>query len=157
MYAVCTEHFIITRIHNKPYLIKKRLKMLLTFWQIYAIIYSNCERKFVMGYTKFGEFMRVLRIKHHEVMGDTAKLLGLKLPFISTVETGKRNVPEEWIPLLIKHYNLDIAEQNELKNAIDDSKTQLKINLVKTENYQREMALQFQRSFDDIDEETAKK
>ena len=28
-----------------------------------------------MGYTKYGEFIRVLRVKHHEVMGDTAKLL----------------------------------------------------------------------------------
>lgn len=110
-----------------------------------------------MGYTKFGEFMRLLRVKHHEVMGDTAKLLGVKLPFISTVETGKRNVPEEWIPMIVEHYKLNLTEQAELRNAIEDSKTQLKINLVKTENFQREMALQFQRSFDDIDEETAKK
>ena len=26
-------------------------------------------------YTKFGEFMRVLRIKHHEIMGDIADML----------------------------------------------------------------------------------
>ena len=30
-----------------------------------------------MTYTKFGEFMRVLRVRHHEVMGDVAKLLGV--------------------------------------------------------------------------------
>ena len=48
-----------------------------------------------MSYTKFGEFMRIPRVKNHEVMGDTAKLLDVKLPFVSTVESGKRNVPEE--------------------------------------------------------------
>ena len=30
-----------------------------------------------MAYTKFGEFMRVLRVRYHEVMGDVAKLLGV--------------------------------------------------------------------------------
>ena len=34
-------------------------------------------------YTKFGEFMRVLRIKHHEIMGDIADMLGVSLPFLS--------------------------------------------------------------------------
>lgn len=110
-----------------------------------------------MGYTKFGEFMRILRVKNHEVMGDTAKLFGVKLPFISTVESGKRNVPEEWIPIIIEHYALNEIEQEELKQAVEDSRTQVKINLVQTDNYQREMALLFQRSFDNIDEETAKK
>lgn len=28
-----------------------------------------------MTYTSFGEFVRILRIKHHEVMGDMAKCL----------------------------------------------------------------------------------
>lgn len=27
-----------------------------------------------MAYTKFGEFMRILRVQHHEVMGDMAML-----------------------------------------------------------------------------------
>ena len=46
-----------------------------------------------MAYTRFGEFMRVLRIKNHEVMGDTATLLGVTIPFVSAVENGKKNVP----------------------------------------------------------------
>ena len=108
-----------------------------------------------MGYTKYGEFMRVLRVKAHEVMGDTAKLLGVKVPFVSAVESGKRNVPEEWIPVLIEHYDLDAAEQAELRDAIESSKTQMKINLISASNTQRRLAVQFQRSFENLDEETA--
>ena len=52
-----------------------------------------------MGYTKYGEFIRILRVKHHEVMGDTAKLFDVKVPFVSAVESGKKNVPETWIPI----------------------------------------------------------
>lgn len=108
-----------------------------------------------MGYTKFGEFMRIQRVKHHEVMGDTAKLFGVRLPFVSTVESGKRNVPEEWIPILVEHYNLNAVEQKELRDAIEYSKTQMKINLVSANNTQRKLAVQFQRSFEKLDEDTA--
>ena len=108
-----------------------------------------------MKYTKFGEFMRIQRIKNHEVMGDTAKLLGVKLPFVSTVESGKRNVPDTWIPILTKHYNLSDEETKELIEAIEDSKTQVKLNLITATNPQRRLAVQFQRSFEKLDDETA--
>ena len=42
-----------------------------------------------MSYTKFGEFVRLLRVKNHEVMGDMAKLLKTSTPNLSAVENGK--------------------------------------------------------------------
>ena len=108
-----------------------------------------------MGYTKYGEMMRILRVKSHEVMGDTANLLGVRIPFVSAVESGKRNVPEEWIPTLVEHYQLDAAAQAELRDAIEASKTQMKINLISASNTQRQLAVQFQRSFDNLDKDTA--
>ena len=108
-----------------------------------------------MGYTKYGEFMRVLRVRHHEVMGDIAKLFEVKVPFVSAVESGKRNVPEEWIPIIIAHYQLSEKEQNELYEAIAESRTQIKMNLTEAGNSQRRVAVQFQRSFEKMDEATA--
>lgn len=110
-----------------------------------------------MSYTQFGEFMRVQRIKHHEVMGDVAKLLNVKIPFVSAVENGKRNVPEEWYALIVEHYNLSSSEQLELRQAMEASKTQAKINLVSATQCQRRVALQFQRSFEKLDDDTANK
>lgn len=107
-----------------------------------------------MSYTKFGEFMRMQRIKHHEVMGDIAKYLGVKMPFVSAVENGKRNVPEEWYELLVLHYDLSSIEQQELRKSMEDSKTQAKINLVTATQCQRQLALQFQRSFEKLDDDT---
>lgn len=108
-----------------------------------------------MGYTKYGEFMRIKRIENHEIMTDTSNMFGVALPFVSAVETGKRNVPTEWFDIIVEHYKLDESEQIELRNAIEQSKTQVKISLVGTNNYQREVAVCLQRSFDNIDEETA--
>ena len=108
-----------------------------------------------MGYSKYGEFMRIQRIKNREVMADTANLLGVKLPFVSAVESGKKNVPEEWIAVLIEHYGMNDAEQVELREAVENSKTQMKINLIAATNTQRRLAVQFQRSFEKLDDETA--
>ena len=111
----------------------------------------------MMAYTKFGELLRILRIKHHEVMGDTAKLLNVSIPFLSAVENGKKNVPPTWINLLAFHYKLNAKEIEELSEAADFSKTQIKFDLRGVGNSKREAALQLARSFNDIDETTAKK
>ena len=110
-----------------------------------------------MAYTKFGEFVRVLRIKNHEVMGDMAKVVGASLPFLSTVENGKQNVPAEWIATIVTHYGLTVADKQELESAIEESRTQYKITPINAGIQQRRAAMQFARSFDEMDDETATK
>lgn len=110
-----------------------------------------------MSYTKFGEFVRVLRIKHHEVMGDMAKVVGASLPFLSAVENGKKNVPTDWVEKIALHYNLTDTERKELETAVEESRTQYKIVPVNAGIQQRRVAMQFARSFDEMDDETATK
>ena len=110
-----------------------------------------------MPYTRFGEFIRVLRVRHHEVMGDTAKMLETSLPFLSAVENGKKNVPSEWVDKITEHYKLTAWEKEELIEAIDESKTQFKVVTNGAGKAQRRAAMQFARSFDEMDDETALK
>ena len=110
-----------------------------------------------MTYTKFGEFIRVHKNKNHEVMGDTAKLLNVSVPFLSAVENGKKNVPLDWVEKLSQHYNLTGQEHNALMEAIEESKTQYKIPASNAGAFQRRAAMQFARSFDKMDDETALK
>lgn len=133
-------------------LTKKRLKKLLKNSLIYATVNLGGMK---MSYTSFGEFMRILRIKNHEVMGDVAKVLEVKIPFLSAVENGKKNVPLDWKDKIINHYNLDKQEQLELETAIEESKIQYKIIMNDSGINQRKAAMQFARSFDCIDDETA--
>lgn len=110
-----------------------------------------------MAYTKFGEFVRILRIRNHEVMGDMASMLGVSLPFLSAVENGKKNVPTEWIGKIAAHYSLTASEKQELETAIEESRTQYKITPVNAGIQQRRAAMMFARSFDEMDDETATK
>ncbi len=109
-----------------------------------------------MSYTAFGEFVRILRIKHHQVMGDMAKILGTSTPFLSAVENGRKNVPSEWVQTLVAYYGLDLEAKESLLTAIEESRLQYKIvPKEKTGVNQRKAALQFARSFDEMDDETA--
>lgn len=108
-----------------------------------------------MSYTSFGEFVRILRIKHHEVMGDMAKVLGVKIPFLSAVENGKKNVPAGWADKIADYYGLTDEECQNLNQAIDESRTQYKISMENAGIHQRRAALQFARSFEEMDDETA--
>ena len=110
-----------------------------------------------MGYTPFGEYVRILRIKNHQVMGDMAKILEVSLPFLSAVENGKKNVPVGWLEKLSDFYSLTDSEKKELEDAIEASKMQIKLNASAVGSNQRRAALQFARSFDSMDDETALK
>lgn len=110
-----------------------------------------------MGYTSFGEFVRILRIKKHEVLGDMAEKLGTSIAFLSAVENGRKNIPTGWFDTLVSEYSLDSKDQQELKNAIEESKLQYKIVPKSAGKVQRRAAMVFSRAFDDMDEETALK
>lgn len=110
-----------------------------------------------MAYTPFGEFVRILRIKHHQVMGDMAKVLNTSTPFLSAVENGKKNVPAEWVQKLVESYKLSFEEQKELMDSIEESRPQYKISLGNASASRRKAAVQFARSFDEMDDETALK
>lgn len=101
-----------------------------------------------MTYTRFGELVRILRVEHREVMGDLAIVLGVKVPFLSAVENGKKNVPADWIERIAVHYGLSATEKAELAEAAEESRTQYKINAERSGIPQRRAALSFARSFD---------
>lgn len=107
------------------------------------------------GYTQLGEFLRILRIQNKEVMGDMAKVLDVSVPFLSAVETGKKNVPTDWFEALVQNYNLNEEQKEKLKEAIEESKCQIKLKLAGKEDIKRQVALKFARSFDDMDSNTA--
>lgn len=109
-----------------------------------------------MAYTEFGEFFRILRIKNHEVLADAKEFLGVSTAFISSVECGKKTIPNDWFGKIAEHYSLSEKDKMKLKEAIDNSKKSIRIDLAAATNLQKQVALQFQRSFDEDDEETLK-
>lgn len=105
--------------------------------------------------TKYSKLIKEIRIKHGETMGDMANWLNVKLPFVSAVENGKKKIPDDWANKISEHYNLCSKEKNNLEEAIKESQTNIKIDLRNVDGIKRRMIVQFQRSFDNINDETA--
>lgn len=110
-----------------------------------------------MEYTKFGKFVRKLRIDKCEYLKDMAEKLGVKSSFLSMVETGTKNVPDTWYELISEKYLLDDSKKQELKEAIEDSKNVVKLNLKNASNLKRQTSIVFARSFDEMSADTAQK
>lgn len=118
-----------------------RIRQKITWLLVKIEIYLGQKGVSHMAYTSFGEFVRILRIKRHEVMGDMAKVLNVKVPFLSAVENGKKNVPSEWAEKIAMAYSLNDSEKDELYQAIEESRTQYKIPAINAGIAQRRAAL----------------
>jgi len=108
-----------------------------------------------MKYTDFGEYFKILRIKNHEVLVDASKFLNVSCALISSVECGKRSIPSDWYEKIALHYKLNQKERNELKEVIERSVKAVKIDIDSVNETKKDVAIQLQRSFDKLDENTA--
>ncbi|MEW9124114.1 MAG: helix-turn-helix transcriptional regulator, partial [Thermotaleaceae bacterium] len=78
--------------------------------------------------TLFGKFCRKLRIDNGELLKDMATTLGVTSSYLSAVENGKRNVPQDWVKKITDLYSLSPEESNELDQAVQSSQNVIKID-----------------------------
>ena len=105
--------------------------------------------------TEFGKALRKLRIDRGETLKIMADNLEMTSSYLSAIECGKRNIPTDLIERLTSIYKLDVNEQQELSVAYDKSLSSVAIELSESNDCKRDLALQFARKFDDIDDELA--
>lgn len=107
--------------------------------------------------TEFGKTLRKIRIDHNEILRDMAQHLEVSSSFLSSVEVGKKNVPDGWVDKITEVYNLNAKEHDMLQRQAKDAVKSVKINLCGSGNPQRNAALVFARDFSKISDETAEK
>ena len=103
--------------------------------------------------TEFGKLCRTERMNRGELLKDMATKLGVTAAYLSAVEVGKRNVPEEWPDLLTKIYDLDESTYNKLKNAAFVSQIQAKIFALSMEQQDKDLVVAFARRLSTLDNE----
>ena len=108
-----------------------------------------------MQYTRFGEEMRVLRTRRHQTQQDMAEVLGVTKSFLTSVESGRRSIPKDWIDIISDHYHLKPYPRQILEDAAKASRNYIRIALKGQPNYRRNLAVKFEDSFQEIDEETS--
>ena len=82
-----------------------------------------------MNLTAFGKFLRGYRLEKLMRLKDMAGDLNLSSAFLSAVETGAKEIPEDMVNKLIKYYDFSEQEKQLLFKAVDETKTNTIIDM----------------------------
>jgi HTH-type transcriptional regulator, competence development regulator len=102
--------------------------------------------------TKFGKALRTIRLERDELLKDMAKNLGITPSFLSSIESGKKNVPTALIDKITQIYNLTQNEKRQLEMFAKEAKSKVQISLKDKSNKEREIVTLFARTFEELDE-----
>ena len=75
--------------------------------------------------TKFGIFIRKLRLDRGILLRDMAKDLGISPAYLSGMETGNKDIPQSLAEQIVSVYNLSNEQSKELKHSIMLSKQKI--------------------------------
>ena len=108
--------------------------------------------------TAFGKILRKMRIDCSEVLGAMAKRLGVSAPYLSSIENGGREIPDDFVAKIAAEYGLDETQIKELEEAKAKVKgaVDVKLNEQKMEANYVETAVMFARDFSKLSAEQVK-
>lgn len=72
-----------------------------------------------MELSPFGKFVRQRRVLLEMPLGTMARELGVSPSFLSSVETGRKSVPKDWLEKVVNILQLDAEQETKLRKAID--------------------------------------
>jgi HTH-type transcriptional regulator, competence development regulator len=106
--------------------------------------------------TKFGRFVRHLRLDHDIILKSMADLLGVSPAMLSGVENGKKSVPLDWERKIVIGYQLDVEQQKELHDAILESINQVRLETKGASLDKVDLVVSFARNFEKMSDEKMK-
>ena len=118
---------------------------------------KNVREEIIKMLTDFGRFLRKIRIDCGEILKDMAEKLNVSAAYLSAVEMGKRNIPEQWVNRISELYGLSDEEKSNLNDAADNSAKSITLNFDNISNSHKETAILFAREFENVDSETLDK
>lgn len=107
--------------------------------------------------SRIGKFLRILRIKRDENLKLMAENLEISTPYLSAIENGKREIPNDFYEKIVNAYNLSIEESKELQEAIDLSIKSKDIDLSNLCDERKLLSIRYARKIQNLSEDDLKK
>lgn len=79
--------------------------------------------------TNFGKYLRKLRIDKEEKLEDMADKLSVSSAYLSAIELGKRNIPQDMLYKIANIYNLSEDNISDLKYIIFTSQKTIRVDM----------------------------
>lgn len=102
--------------------------------------------------TAFGKILRIIRVEHDEYLKDMAAKLNITSAYLSSIENGKRNIPDGIIEKLEEIYSLPAEMKEKLAKAIYQTQNKIEISIGNMPSDRQHMAWAFARKFHELDD-----
>ena len=102
---------------------------------------------------KIATCLRGLRLERKETLRQMAKNLNVTPAFLSAVENGKKKFSGNLCTALSSYYKLSLNQLKEIQDAALESADTIKLDISKSSISNKNLAISFARSFNDLDEE----
>lgn len=106
--------------------------------------------------SRFGKTVRKLRIDKGVKLKEMASSLGKTSAYLSAVETGRKNAPAELVGQIAEYFSLSPKEAAELRQAAEESRSEVSLPMTGFSDTQREVAAAFARQFPSLTDEELK-
>lgn len=103
--------------------------------------------------TKFGKELRKIRLDRDELLKDMAQKLGVTVAYLSAVENGNRKIPESWLSILSKEYQMCDEEVEKLQRLAYAERSQISIDVENVGEKEKDLVFSFARKFGDLSAE----
>lgn len=107
--------------------------------------------------TEFGKHIRKLRIDKTITLRTMAEAMGISPSYLSSIETGKRNIPEQFFSSVVSYFGLIGNEVDMLRKAADISQNEITLSLEDTNNAQKNSAVFFARRLNELTDDDLNK
>lgn len=104
-----------------------------------------------MKATKFGIYLRKLRLDHQMLLKDMASKLGISPAYLSAIELGKRQIPDELVDNISSSFEIKDNKLTELYAAVANSQTSVNVSLEGMDSDNKEVFLAFARKLKTLD------
>lgn len=101
----------------------------------------------------FGKTVRKLRIDKGVTLKAMAEALGKTSAYLSAVETGRKNPPDQLVRNIAAFFDLSQSEVGDLIKAAHESRSEVNISMMGFNDAQREVAAAFARQFSSLTED----
>ena len=106
--------------------------------------------------TELAKILKSIRLENGQILKNMSDALNVTSSYLSAVENGKRPMPEEWLGAFKMIYKTDRETLDKIRAAADELRVSIKMNLENASQIKKEAAVVFARSFEEMDDQTAK-
>lgn len=100
--------------------------------------------------TEFAKVVRKIRIDKDMMLGEMAKGIDVSSAYLSSVENGRKKIPESLVGRIVDFLELNQEKSSELQKAADNSPVSLKLDLSNAMGDDRMLANAFARKAFDL-------